>query len=645
MIARFDSPSRAVILTGASGFIGRALLERLREKYHVYALARRSQDQAGITPHRNIDWISVDIVDAARLQQVFERIRSEGPVDFVLHLAGYYSFENAEEPEYELTNVQGTRNVLECSRCLDLARFVFASSLVVSKFPPPGGCVTEETPPDADFPYARSKRKGEKLMDEYSEHFPCSVVRLAATFSDWCEYGPFYMLLMNWLGKRWNSRIIAGRGETAQPFIHIEYVVQFLLSLLDSSSALPRFGTYTVSSDEIYSHRELFEVATRLKYGESTQPILVPRPLATIGLVARDIFGRLIRRRPFERLWMMKYVDRQIRADTSFTKEQIPVAFKPRLSLRRRFPYMLENMLGNPSEWRRRNIATLEHKSAPPNMVIAEIMRRRKKEFLKDILQALLAPARHLQLPHYQALGRETLHRDVEIIFDLLVSCVQHRDRIPLLSFAHQLAKMRQQQGFPCEEVQTGLMLACETLLHRLRAAVDTRAPDQVLVDSLRLTMEMVVDEIEATFEAEAHTQALEGADRAGLDDEWPVMKNRDFLQSVIDSIDDSILIIDLAFRVRLMNRHAHQTHIGPGSTPDPLYCFQMTHDRECPCSGEDHPCPLEEVLRTGAPARTSHVHRDRHGRDFKVAILASPLLDENQEIVGIIESTYQLPS
>jgi nucleoside-diphosphate-sugar epimerase len=60
MMGRFDTPSRTLILTGASGFIGRALIHRLSERYHVYALARRSQAQAEIPEHRNIDWIPVE---------------------------------------------------------------------------------------------------------------------------------------------------------------------------------------------------------------------------------------------------------------------------------------------------------------------------------------------------------------------------------------------------------------------------------------------------------------------------------------------------------------------------------------------------------------------------------------------------------
>jgi len=60
-----------IVITGASGFIGRHVVESLRETFHVFALARRTQQEVGVPRHQNIEWILVDIGDALQLDRVF----------------------------------------------------------------------------------------------------------------------------------------------------------------------------------------------------------------------------------------------------------------------------------------------------------------------------------------------------------------------------------------------------------------------------------------------------------------------------------------------------------------------------------------------------------------------------------------------
>ncbi|WP_200374674.1 EAL domain-containing protein [Thiocystis violacea] len=112
----------------------------------------------------------------------------------------------------------------------------------------------------------------------------------------------------------------------------------------------------------------------------------------------------------------------------------------------------------------------------------------------------------------------------------------------------------------------------------------------------------------------------------------------RAFLQHVIDGIDDPLLVIGADYRVMRMNRVARETIADTGLTESCLKCHRISHGRELPCSGEDHPCPLEQVLQTGLPCKLMHNHRARDGfaRTFEVA--ASPLRDEANQILGIIE-------
>ena len=69
-----------ILVTGASGFIGRHLLEALKEDFRIIGLARRSQIRCGAPFHYNISWHQVDIGDPATLATVFAKVKAEGRV-------------------------------------------------------------------------------------------------------------------------------------------------------------------------------------------------------------------------------------------------------------------------------------------------------------------------------------------------------------------------------------------------------------------------------------------------------------------------------------------------------------------------------------------------------------------------------------
>ena len=228
-----DNTLPGLILTGASGFVGRNFIKAAAGRYRLFCIARRSMEEAGVQPEANLRWIQVDIADRDKVLGFAQRLRDYGGVDYVVNLAGYYDFTNQEHAEYVRTNVWGTRNMLDLAKELGAKRFVFASSQAACPF---GTVVTEETPPDADIPYARSKRAGEELVQEYAPWVPGAIIRIAAVFSDWCEYPPLYTMLNNWCsGKLLESHILAGRGLSAIPYIHVQDLAQLFLRVIEKS--------------------------------------------------------------------------------------------------------------------------------------------------------------------------------------------------------------------------------------------------------------------------------------------------------------------------------------------------------------------------------------------------------------------------
>ena len=65
--------------------------------------------------------------------------------------------------------------------------------------------------------------------------------------------------------------------------------------------------------------------------------------------------------------------------------------------------------------------------------------------------------------------------------------------------------------------------------------------------------------------------------------------------------------------------------------------CHEITHHQDTPCSGELHPCPLIQTLKTKKPSQTTHEHLDKDGRKIFYSISTYPL-KEAGDVIGAIE-------
>lgn len=491
----------SIIITGASGFIGRHVVDALKDDFLIYALARRGQKQVNIPPHPNIKWLQVDISHRTFLQRAISALQKQGDIDFVLHLAGYYDFDYVDCPQYKTTNVEGTRFMLEAARALNVKRFIFASSIAACNFPRPGETITEKTPPDAEYPYAVSKKEAEQMLEDYSRVFPCSVVRLAAVYSDWCEYGPLYVFLCTWLSRQWNARILGGKGQSAVPYIHVKDLVKLFLNIIYKTKELPNYAVYNASPDGAITHTELFEIATRYYFRKTVKPFFMPKFIALPGVIARDILGRMTGNRPFERPWMLKYLDMKLSTDSTYTRQALDWQPTSRLHLCRRVLFLIEHMTGSPQEWHIKNQAALKHAALQPDFLIYEALLESKEKLLETCKNHILSPSRSLKYRHYQSAGPMKVRWYIGTIYQLLVSAVRTGDRLLIWNYAKELASIRFHEGFTCEEVSSALTESAELIIAHLLTIPELKGMEQRIHNHIALSMQLAVDEIEDCYE------------------------------------------------------------------------------------------------------------------------------------------------
>ena len=68
------------------------------------------------------------------------------------------------------------------------------------------------------------------------------------------------------------------------------------------------------------------------------------------------------------------------------------------------------------------------------------------------------------------------------------------------------------------------------------------------------------------------------------------------------------------------------------------IKCYQLTHHRDLPCQGDDHPCPVDIVKHTGRPTQVEHIHYGSEGKPRQIEISAYPVKNDHGEVVQIIE-------
>jgi nucleoside-diphosphate-sugar epimerase len=491
-----------ILVTGASGLVGRHFIETARESCFVHAVARRSRKDAGVQAHDNVRWLRCDIGDGQSVSRLFDSLAAEGPVDYLFHFAGYYDFSLGESPEYRRTNVEGTRFLLENAGKLNLKRFVFSSSLAVTDFSDPDRVIDEQSPPDAEDPYAVSKRQAEKLVEGYAENFPCTIARLAAIFSDWCEYGPLYSLLGTWLSGGLRANCVAGRGETALPYLHVQDLNSFWMGIMEKHETLSNFDILAAGPDGCVSHGELYASAARYCDGGAGRVRYVPVPLAALGILLMRLAGRLTGRPPFERLWMTRYIDRRMVIDASATRRLLEWTLKPRFHIMRRLLFLVENRKRDPLAWERKNLAmTKEVVVERPGLKIYNAMMDLKESLVSEHVAYLTAAENRNLYPRYQRLETQELRLRAELMYQMVESSIRVGDHLSILSYANYLARRRYREGVPCEELTGSL----EHLAYRIESALNGyRGLDdmkETIHYEIVTSMQLIVDEVEDVYD------------------------------------------------------------------------------------------------------------------------------------------------
>jgi nucleoside-diphosphate-sugar epimerase len=113
-------------VTGATGFVGGVLARQLRQAGHEVHASVRNPDKAKDLTSLGVRVFRGDVTEKESMREAMQG------ADGVFHVAGWYKIGVKDKSDAERVNVQGTQNVLELMKELNIPKGVYTSTLAVN---------------------------------------------------------------------------------------------------------------------------------------------------------------------------------------------------------------------------------------------------------------------------------------------------------------------------------------------------------------------------------------------------------------------------------------------------------------------------------------------------------------------------------
>ena len=254
------------VVTGAAGFVGRALVADLQRRGHeVTAVVRHEGD----APRADRVLVVPDICDAAW-----------GPIlggaEVVFHCAAHVHISDQtaarDLARFRAVNAAATESLARASAAAGVRRFIFLSTIAVHGAERSGRPLTEDDPIDPATPYGISKREAEERLPPAAGIMEWTTLRVPLVYGP--RVGAKFLQLLRIVDR--GLPLPFGRVDNARSMIYVGNLTDAMITAASRESA--RNEVFLVADDESWSTPDLVrELASLL--GRPARLLPIPAPV------------------------------------------------------------------------------------------------------------------------------------------------------------------------------------------------------------------------------------------------------------------------------------------------------------------------------------------------------------------------------
>ena len=304
-----------ILVTGATGFLGRHLIPQLCAAGHaVRALVRPNSDTGFLQE------LGVSLAYTENISDTAAALAACQGCATVIHAAGQFRFWGDALSFWE-TNVAGTNALLQAATAVSVQRFIHISTIVVIGKTAERGVLDETTLCHPQEPYQRTKYEGEQLALRYHRErgLPVIVLRPGAFYGPHGRYA-FNRLFFEEPLRGWRIKVDGGRRITFPTYV--PDVAQGVMLGLSNG----RFGEIYHICSQSLDHNSVNSVISDLA-GMGRWRFNIPRPFVLALARSWTAVSRFTGREPFYPSNMAPYVFQDWRI--SIAKAERELGFRP----------------------------------------------------------------------------------------------------------------------------------------------------------------------------------------------------------------------------------------------------------------------------------------------------------------------------